>query len=323
MNRVRTNRRDFLIGVAVVASPLIVPGNAVRAAGHAGHRNRVLRVAYLTDTHIQPERGAPAGVSQALKHTHSLQDRPNLILTGGDSIMDSFATDRTRADVQWNLWKKVFNEDCSIPVKSCIGNHDIWGWDKEASFTKGSEPGWGKDLAVERLEIPNRYYSFDNSGWHFVALDSVQPHPDKPRGYLAYLDDEQYEWFVNDLKQTPKTTPVVIFSHIPIFTVTLLTHGNTENNMHVYSGGSMHLDGSRLKDLFKDHPNVKLCLSGHIHLVDHVTYNGVTYCCNGAVSGNWWKGDHKECDEGYAVVDLYEDGSFENQYVAYNWIPRV
>jgi hypothetical protein len=56
-----------------------------------------------------------------------------------------------------------------------------------------------------------------------------------------------------------------------------------------------------------------------MHLIDRVDYNGVTYLCNGAVSANWWKGRHKDCDEGYAVIDLYEDGSFEHDYVTFGW----
>jgi len=323
MTKENPTRRQFLLGTAALtAAPLIVSGQTVQAADTHGVRERVLRVAHMTDTHIQPERAAGTGVSEALRHIHALEDRPGLILTGGDSIMDSFATDRTRADIQWDLWDDVFRRECDIRVKSCIGNHDIWGWNKEASHTSGTEPGWGKELAIDRLKLPNRYYSFDNAGWHFIALDSVRTHPENPKGYLSFLDDAQYAWLVSDLNRTAVTTPVIIFSHIPIFTVTLLTHGNIEGYRHVYGGGSMHLDGARLKGLFNQYPNVKLCLSGHIHLVDNVRYNGVTYCCNGAVCGNWWKGDHKECDEGYAVIDLYDDASYENQYVVYDWTPR-
>ena len=318
----RPSRRAFMTGVAAAVTPLIVRGGTVQAADTEGVRKRVLRVAHMTDTHIQPELDAAAGVAQALQHIHALDDRPDLILTGGDSIMDSFATNRARTDVQWKLWHQVFRDDCEIPVKSCIGNHDIWGWNKEASLTSGTEPGWGKGLAVDELELSGRYYSFDHAGWHFIALDSVRHNPDDPNGYLAFLDDEQYVWLVNDLNRTPASTPVLIFSHIPILTVTILTHGRVMENKYVIGGGSMHLDGAKLKDLFDEHQNVKLCLSGHIHLVDNVVYNGVTYCCNGAVCGNWWKGDHKECDEGYAIIDLYDDGSFQNQYVVYDWIPR-
>ena len=81
----------------------------------------------------------------------------------------------------------------------------------------------------------------------------------------------------------------------------------------------MHVDCIKLKDRFARHPNVKLSLSGHLHALDRADYNGVTYLCNGAVCAGWWKGRHKDCDEGYAVIDLYDDGSFEHEYIKYGW----
>ncbi len=85
----------------------------------------------------------------------------------------------------------------------------------------------------------------------------------------------------------------------------------------------MHTDVARLRELFWKHPNVKLCLSGHLHLRERVEYNGVTYLCNGAVSGGWWKGDHQQTKAGYAVIDLFADGTFEDQYLPYGWQVKV
>ncbi len=68
---------------------------------------------------------------------------------------------------------------------------------------------------------------------------------------------------------------------------------------------------------FNQHKNVKLAVSGHIHLTDRVDYNGVSYCCNGAVSGRWWFGKYQHTEAGYAIIDLYDDGSFTNTYVSY------
>ena len=82
-------------------------------------------------------------------------------------------------------------------------------------------------------------------------------------------------------------------------------------------GGDMHTDTAAIINLFYKHPNVKLCLSGHIHLRDKVVYNNVTYLCDGAVSGAWWKGNLRETAPGYGLIDLYEDGSFEEQYLHY------
>ena len=85
----------------------------------------------------------------------------------------------------------------------------------------------------------------------------------------------------------------------------------------------MHIDARAIKDLFTAHPNVKLCISGHIHLVDRVEYVGVTYLCNGAVCAGWWKGRNQECAEGYGLIDLFDDGSFENRYVEFGWKARA
>jgi hypothetical protein len=85
----------------------------------------------------------------------------------------------------------------------------------------------------------------------------------------------------------------------------------------------MHVDARRLKDLFRIHPNVKLCLSGHTHLIDRVDYLGVTYLCSGAVSGAWWKGPYQEFQNSFTIIDLYDGGSFDFQVWAYPWSPDL
>ena len=82
-------------------------------------------------------------------------------------------------------------------------------------------------------------------------------------------------------------------------------------------GAWMHIDARRIKDLFYKHRNVKLALSGHMHLLDRLDYNHVTYLCNGAVCGAWWNGDFQETKPGYAIISLYDDGSTGHRYVTY------
>jgi predicted phosphodiesterase len=79
----------------------------------------------------------------------------------------------------------------------------------------------------------------------------------------------------------------------------------------------MHTDFHKLKEVFKDHPNVKVCISGHIHLQDELTYLGVRYFCNGAVSGNWWKGNFQEFAPAFAIMDFYDDGTVSRSMVNY------
>jgi len=110
--------------------------------------------------------------------------------------------------------------------------------------------------------------------------------------------------------------PVLVMSHIPILTALLMIEDNIVNKWTML-GGDMHTDTAKIIDLFYEYPNVKLCLSGHLHMRDKVVYNNVTYLCNGAVSGAWWKGQRRETAPGYGVIDLFADGRFEESYVPY------
>lgn len=281
---------------------------------------RVLRVAHLTDAHVQPERDGHLGLAACLKHVQEVT-QPDLILAGGDNIMDAFSKTEARANELFGLWKKVLADNTALPVIQCIGNHDVWGWDKKESKTSGSEGMWGKRWAMDTFGLAQRYYSMERAGWHFVVLDSTFPAGDD--GYTAKLDDEQFAWLEADLAATPKDRPVLVLSHIPILSACAYFDGENEKKGDWNVPGSwMHIDARRIKDLFLKHPNVKVALSGHIHLVDRVDYLGVTYLCNGAVSAGWWKGPNQECENGYGVVDLFDDGSFDAKYQTFAWTPR-
>ena len=286
-------------------------------------RRRAIRLAHLTDVHVQPEKRAAEGLASCLHHVQQLADQPQLILSGGDHVMDSFGADDARTSLQWKLWHDAVKKECSLPVHSCIGNHDIWGWDKTGSKTTGDEANWGKRRSTDMLHLDERYSAFTQNGWHIVLLDSTQPPTTENDGYCAYLDDPQYAWLEQTLADTPATTHVLLLSHIPILSAAAMLFSAKERGDFKAGGGLMHTDCEKLKTLFARHPNVKLCLSGHLHLCDRVDYNGVTYLCNGAVSGNWWGGRHEDCDEGYAIVDLYDDGSFDHEYVKYGWKAAV
>jgi 3',5'-cyclic AMP phosphodiesterase CpdA len=187
-DRLVPSRREFLtwsgaaLAGATLASVPFVAGNRAVAADSASspaQRKRSLRLAHLTDIHVQPELAAGNGMAAALMHAQSLSDPPELILTGGDMVMDVLGVDATRATTQWDLWQKVIKQECSLPVKNCIGNHDVWGWNKTASKTSGKEPGWGKQQSIDKLALPARYYRFDHRGWRFLVLDSIFPDPKK------------------------------------------------------------------------------------------------------------------------------------------------
>jgi 3',5'-cyclic AMP phosphodiesterase CpdA len=308
-------RREVIKGMGALAIGIAGLTYAEAEPPKSPARKRVLRIAHLTDIHVQPEKDADKGMIRCLQAAHALKPRPDLIFNGGDSVMDVFAQKRERATTLKQLWRSILRDHCEIPIIHCIGNHDVWGWDKERSGCTGDEPDYGKRWAMELFELEQRFYSFDRAGWHFIVLDSTFPHGN---GYKARLDDEQFEWLKTDLERTSPTMPVCVLSHIPILAACAYLDGNNEKSGDwVVPGAWMHIDARRIIELFWKHRNVKLCLSGHIHLYDRVQYNGVTYLCNGAVSGAWWGGDYHQTPPGFGLIDLYDDGSFESQYMLY------
>ena len=327
------SRRSILGGAAALAGASLLParvGAQPETSSPAGsHPPRLHRLAHLTDTHVYDQRDAVKGVAQALAHAQGLADKPEMVLTGGDLIMDSMARDEAGVRSQWNLFTRVIKDHCSLPVRHCLGNHDVWGWDKAKSNSTGNEPNWGKKWAIDELGLSGPYSAFDLpsagtpgavSPWRVIVLDSTFP---SGNSYIARLDDEQHAWLERELASLAPDRHALIVSHIPIVTATALFEKREPvNEGRRIPDSWMHVDAQRLRDLFLKHPQVRACVSGHMHLVDRVDLDGVRYFSNGAVSGNWWKGRHQTCDEGYALLDLYADGSVERTYQTYGWQAR-
>lgn len=253
------------------------------------------------------------GLADCLHHIQNQADPPTLILNGGDSIMDSVSRNRHDTRRQWEAWQTVIKAECSLPIQHCLGNHDVWAHQESLN-----DPLAGKKWAQEQLHFSHRYRSFNQAGWHFVILDDIQP---KAAGdwFSARLDEKQMDWLRTDLKNTSPKTPVLILSHVPIINAGIYA-SLPKNNIRqwVIRDGSMHVDAPALIALFKQHPNVKSCLSGHKHVLDRVDHGGISYLCNGAVSGNWWQSKtYHNTRAGYALLDLYDDGSVERTYISY------
>jgi len=60
------------------------------------------------------------------------------------------------------------------------------------------------------------WYSFDHKGVHFVGLVNVV---NLKAGGLGSLGHEQLEWLEDDLKGRSASTPIVLFAHIPLWTI--------------------------------------------------------------------------------------------------------
>jgi Icc protein len=318
MTRHSISRRGFLYAAGALSAAAATACQPAPAVS----RERVLRVAHLTDIHIENRSDARVGMAKALAHAQAQADPPDFILNTGDSIMDSLETPKEHSLARWGLFNEILKKECSLPVFHAIGNHDVFGWGlpEAEQDSLRVDPLYGKGMALQALGLSERYYSFDRSGWHFVVLDSTHPseiESDMP--YTGKLDKAQAAWLLADLAATPATTPVCIASHIPILCACEFFDGDLASSGNwVVPGAWMHIDAGWLRELFLAHPNVRACLSGHAHQHDRVDYLGVRYACNGAVSGNWWYGSYLNFPPAYVMVDFFADGLIDTELVAYN-----
>jgi 3',5'-cyclic-AMP phosphodiesterase len=309
MNRKQWLKSIGLSGLAMSAGSFSI----LKAESPKSQSKRVMRIAHMTDPHVHPDNNSESWTKICIDHIHSLEDKPDIIFNGGDTIGDALSKDEQTVINQWEVWNRLA-KSIELPVVHCIGNHDVWGTPEYKT-----DPRYAKNWAVTELELPNRYYDFEMNGWHFLVLDSTHIKEDGS-WYTAKLDKEQFQWLQDTLNSIPETRPVFIFSHIPIMCAASFFDGDNEKSGNWQIPGAwVHIDARKIVELFYTHSNVKLAISGHIHLLDTVVYNNVTYYCDGAVSGGWWGGNYHQTFPGYALINLYEDGSFDREYVAYGW----
>lgn len=288
---------------------LLAPSIALKGYNNVAD-NPVLRIAHITDVHLKNDLGAPQKFTKCLHHIQQQSPKVDLILNGGDVVFDMNKENISTINDQWQLTHSILKNENSLPIHYCLGNHDIWWYEDD----KG-QALYGKKYSMDQLHLSKPYYSITKNGWKIIMLDSVHLDIDNT-WYIGKLGDEQFSWLQTELQNTPANMPVMVMSHIPILTALLMIEDNIVNKWEML-GGDMHTDTAKIINLFYQHPNVKLCLSGHLHMRDKVVYNNVTYLCNGAVSGAWWKGNRRETAPGYGLINLYADGNFTEQYVNY------
>lgn len=303
-------RRKFIQNVSLLTAASSLP--TIASAANGTPKNK-FSVAFISDIHIKTSAIAEAGMKKALNHINSLKKLPDFIINGGDCVMDALAANKEQTQIQWDLFNRIMKAENKLPVKYAIGNHDIWAWQlKDAVKT---DPLYGKGWWLQQTGNAKTYYSYSHENWHFIVLDSVQ---ENNGGYIALLDESQFAWLENELNNH-KEKMICIVSHIPImsFCSAMFFKDMLPNGDWKLSRALLHTDARKIKDLFKKHPNIKACLSGHIHLQDELTYLGIKYYCNGAISGNWWGGAFQDFNPAYALFDFHADGTVERKMVEY------
>jgi hypothetical protein len=104
------------------------------------------------------------------------------------------------------------------------------------------------------------WYSFDQGGVHFVGLVNVAH---LKAGGMGALGAEQLAWLADDLKGKSMSTPIVLFAHIPFWTVAAEWGWGTEDSVAAL-------------DLLKRFGSVTV-LNGHIHQIMQKVEGAVTF----------------------------------------------
>jgi 3',5'-cyclic-AMP phosphodiesterase len=315
----QSQRRRF---VKQLVAGSIAAATVVPVFGRTAAVKRSLRIVHITDMHLDTRSVAIANVTKVLNEINALDDKPDLIINTGDSVFRADGRIYAEAKEQWELLAKVLSGHNRIPLKSCIGNHDVsFGPDEKSNSQYRANKLFHKKWALDVLDLPARYYTVAMNGWHFIALDSINSND-------YSIDPEQFAWLSNELARIPAHDNVCIFSHVSILSIIPLLRSMKDTQLEDirYPASRQHKDALQLKDLFYKYRNVKLCLSGHTHQVDELSFLGVKYLCGGAVSGNWWADDNRtslvfdEFPPAYTIIDLFDDGSSHHKNVFYEFV---
>jgi 3',5'-cyclic AMP phosphodiesterase CpdA len=156
----------------------------------------------ISDTHIGFNKEANPDVAGTLTETidivNGMSDAPALIIHTGDITHLS-------KPAEFDLASQLLGRLRTSEIHTVPGEHDT----ADATVTEYfSRFGKASD---------NRgYYSFDHAGVHFIGLINVLQFK---AGGLGTLGDEQLAWVAADLKHRSASTPIVVFAHMPLWTI--------------------------------------------------------------------------------------------------------
>jgi Icc protein len=172
---------------------------AMKMSGMSGMSG--LRFAQISDSHIGFDKPANTDVTATLRAAiakiKAAPDQPSFVLHTGDLTHLS-------KPAEFDTLQQVLGE-LSMPVFYVPGEHDVLEDDGKSflqRFGKGTQgAGW---------------HSFDQGGIHFIGLVNVV---NLKAGGLGSLGAEQLEWLEKDVKRLKSSTPIVVFAHIPLWSV--------------------------------------------------------------------------------------------------------
>jgi 3',5'-cyclic AMP phosphodiesterase CpdA len=246
MSRRQLMRHSAWFGAAVV---LTVAGGEVisHVAGSSGAAQQatpVLRFAQISDSHIGFNGPANPNVTDTFNHAigqvNGLGYTPDFVIHTGD--LTHLATPD-----QFDQVKQMLGELKTPHVFTVPGEHDSTddaGQKYRQAFGAGTRgDGW---------------YSFDVAGVHLIGLVNTLN-----MQKLGHLGTDQLEFVEKDVAGLSSDTPIVVFSHIPLFAMYPDWGWGTD-------------DATQALSYLKRFSSVT-CLNGHVHQLFTKTEGNVTF----------------------------------------------
>jgi len=240
---------------------------------------------HASDTHVE------SAMLPRMTRFRELADSigAQFIIITGDLIKDALRANEDTARQYYELYVTELKK-FKTPVYSAVGNHDIFGIERDKSLVSTEHPLYGKKMYRHYLG-PN-YYSFNAGGVHFVAVDSVDY---QNLYYFGGVDVLQIEWLESDLDRLPLGTPIVTFNHIPFVSPgfsfrSFDDHAFYGPRLLDQNGTLQHRDivynFQDVKDVIGDR-SYPLALAGHYHAAQEGSIAGdeTIYAQTSAITG--------------------------------------
>jgi len=210
LNNDGVDRRGFLKCMAWAGSGLVwtlsggipVSRAFAKTAGHSHGAAGDFSFVQISDSHIGFDKAANPDVTATLQvaidKINAFPHKPDFIIHTGDL---SHLSKPSEFDTLDQLLKGA----SARQIYFVPGEHDMLTDNGEQYLQR-----YGKGTKG------NGWFSFDHKGVHFVGLVNVA---NLKAGGLGSLGQEQLEWLEGDLRGRPASTPIVLFAHIPLWTV--------------------------------------------------------------------------------------------------------
>jgi 3',5'-cyclic-AMP phosphodiesterase len=249
------NRRGFLkcMAWAGTGTLCVMQGGVLKSLAlnrwqelQQPHRQSDLSFAQISDSHMGFNKPANTDVVSTLKAAvdkiNALPQAPEFLLHTGDI---SHLSRPEEFDTVEQILKSAKVKD----VFYVPGEHDVTDGDGKEYLRR-----YGKNAQA------GGWYSFDKKGVHFLGLVNVM---NLKAGGLGALGAEQLDWVRKDLDTLTASTPVIVFAHIPLWSVYPDWGWGTE-------------DSAQALALLKRFGSVTV-LNGHIHQTMQKVEGSVTF----------------------------------------------